>query len=537
MVTASNSVTAHEGHGDGPPESAVAVEAMPRASAQSETYELVAVLNGDALVVYLDRYTDNRPVTNADLDITIGATTARAARLPDGTFRIQAAELLRPGRHELVFAVRGEAGDDLLIAVLESRQQAIAGESKPAGIAFAAWPSTAMLTLAGGLSFLAIAVSTVRLGLGRAIMLGLVILVGTLLAGILPVPAHEGHDEPKPSQGLLADSPRRLPDASVFLPKLSQRLLAISTIIAEETPHQPARSWIGRIIPDPNASGLVQSTIGGRVKPANGGLPSIGQVVKAGDVLCYVQPPFAAIDQTQVAQTAGDLDQQIALVQTKLERAKRLYAANAGTRVALEEADIQLRGLEKRRAALRASEVKPEPLYAPVSGTIAVAKVVTGQVVASQDVLFQIIDPARLWVEAFVFDSLLGAEDIDATGAAQEGVTFGLSLIGRSRALQQQSMILHFRIIDPPTTLNVGTPVRVMAHVGQPVKAIVVPKAALVRASNGDSQLWLHTAPEQFVARPVRVSAFDGESVLVLSGLKPGERVVIDGAELVNQVR
>ena len=39
------------------------------------------------------------------------------------------------------------------------------------------------------------------------------------------------------------------------------------------------------------------------------------------------------------------------------------------------------------------------------------------------------------------------------------------------------------------------------------------------------------------MARPVRVRSFDGERVLVLAGLKSGERVVVEGAELVNQVR
>ena len=513
------------------------VEALPRASAQSETYEVVAVLKGDALVIYVDRYADNRPVTNAYVDITIGDRTLRAERLPDGVFRVQAAELQRAGKHELVFAIRGEAGDDLLIASLQVPQPAAAGEAQAVQTVAATWPSSSLVIAASGLAVLVIALSAARLGLGRAVLIGLLALVGFLLLGALPIPAHEGHNESTPSQTLTGDRPRRLADAIVFLPKPSQRLLEVRTIVAQESYQKPTVSFVGRIIADPNASGLVQSTIGGRITPAAGGLPKLGQAVKAGEVLGYVQPPFAAIDQTQVAQTAGELEQQIALALNKLDRARRLYATNAGTRVTVEEAEIQLKGLERRRAALHASQIKPEPLVAPVNGVIAGAKLVAGQVVAPQDILFQIVDPASLWVEAFSFDAAVAANFTDAKGVAQDGVPFVLSFVGRSRTLQQQSTVLHFRIETPPSTLNVGMPAHVFAEVGEPVQALVVPKAAVVRASNGDSQLWLHTDPERFVARPVRVSSYDGARVLVLAGLKSGERVVVEGAELLNQVR
>jgi multidrug efflux pump subunit AcrA (membrane-fusion protein) len=77
----------------------------------------------------------------------------------------------------------------------------------------------------------------------------------------------------------------------------------------------------------------------------------------------------------------------------------------------------------------------------------------------------------------------------------------------------------------------------VLASTGEPVQAFAVPKSAVVRAANGDWQLWLHVEPERFVARPVRVSPLDGGRMLVPAGLKAGERVVVGGAELVNQVR
>jgi hypothetical protein len=103
--------------------------------------------------------------------------------------------------------------------------------------------------------------------------------------------------------------------------------------------------------------------------------------------------------------------------------------------------------------------------------------------------------------------------------------------------LRQQSAILQFEITDRVTGLDVGSPVTVHALSGDPVSGVVLPRAAVVRAANGEDIVWRHTEPERFVAQPVRVSAFDGAQVLVQAGLKSGERIVVQGAELINQVR
>ena len=64
-------VTAHEGHDLEIPESPGASRAVPRLVADSESYELVAVLEGQRLVIYLDRFEDNSPVTDANMIVTI----------------------------------------------------------------------------------------------------------------------------------------------------------------------------------------------------------------------------------------------------------------------------------------------------------------------------------------------------------------------------------------------------------------------------------------------------------------------------------
>jgi multidrug efflux pump subunit AcrA (membrane-fusion protein) len=64
---------------------------------------------------------------------------------------------------------------------------------------------------------------------------------------------------------------------------------------------------------------------------------------------------------------------------------------------------LEVEGLRRRREVVREIRSAPEVLRAPVDGVVASSRVVAGQVVAAQDILFQIVDPKSMFVEAVVF--------------------------------------------------------------------------------------------------------------------------------------
>ena len=61
--------------------------ASPRSS---ETYELVGILRGDRLIIYLDRFATNEPVTTANIAVTIGDATeaVNAEWAAEGTYAL-----------------------------------------------------------------------------------------------------------------------------------------------------------------------------------------------------------------------------------------------------------------------------------------------------------------------------------------------------------------------------------------------------------------------------------------------------------------
>jgi hypothetical protein len=294
---------------------------------------------------------------------------------------------------------------------------------------------------------------------------------------------------------------------------------------------------VGRVVADPNRGGLAQSIAGGRIVPPEGGLPRLGQAVRRGQVLAVVEPPIPIADQTTIAERSGELEQQVTAAEARLARARNLAASGAGTRVNVIDTEIELEGLRRRRVLLAQNRVAPEVIRAPADGVIASARAVAGQVVAAQDVLFQVVDPAGLWVEALVFGADAVRSFGRATAAVRGGPPMQLSLQGFGRAVQQGATLVQFRIESPSAGLALGQPVTVLAEVAEPVRGLILPRAAVVRAANGEQVVWRHVEPETFVSAAVRVEPLDATRVLVAAGLRGGERVVVQGAGLVNQVR
>jgi membrane fusion protein, heavy metal efflux system len=162
---------------------------------------------------------------------------------------------------------------------------------------------------------------------------------------------------------------------------------------------------------------------------------------------------------------------------------------------------------------------------------------VPGQVVQAQDVLFQIVDPQSLWVEALVYGEIDPSALGEATATAPGRPPLKLRFHGFSHALQQHASVVQFKIENPPANLSIGLPVNVIAASGEPVTALVVPKDAVVRSANGEAIVWRHEEPELFEPRPVRVTPFDAARVIIAAGAGKGDRVVVRASDLVNQVR
>ncbi|MBX9903229.1 MAG: efflux RND transporter periplasmic adaptor subunit [Burkholderiales bacterium] len=348
-------------------------------------------------------------------------------------------------------------------------------------------------------------------------------------------PGGEHLDEPGGTVN--ANGLARLPDGSVNLPKAAQRRMSIRTVMATETEAVATIELPGRVVIDPNAGGRVQAVHGGRIEAGPRGLPVAGQPVKRGDVLAYIRhhaEPYAAGSQQALL---AELRSQRQIAEQRVQRLESLEGTVP--RKEIEAARAEAQSLLQRERSIGASLVAREALVAPVTGVIATTHAITGQVVESRDLLFEVVDPARMLVEATTADPALAARIAGAQLQGVPGTT--LRLIGAARGLRDGLLPLTFSLRGEKSTdalpLAIGQPVTVIAMLKERSKGIVLPAQAVVRNASNEPVVWIKSGAERYLPQPVQFRPLDAQTVVVTHGLGADNRVVVQGAALIAQIR
>ena len=442
LLLMTGAAAAHEGHDHADDFKTMSqLAATPRLEATSGPLELVALLRQGELAIYLDEVETNTPITTATMVVETPAGSVDA-EAREGIYRLTA-PWAQTGSHSLIFAVTVGKRTEILSGTLtitpraseKNRSwsfQSLAGSNAPsigiAVVAFAAGVAIVLWTRRRKATALALSATLLFVG------------TPTRCRPTKGMTMHRSRPRYCPAATLRS----AFPTARCSCPSLCSASSRSARRSRRAPPTRKTLELPGRIIPDPNASGFVQASVSGRLSPPEGGFPKLGTHVKAGDVLAFVTPPFQAIDVSDMRQKAGELDQQIDIVERRIARYEPLAKTGAVPKVTLDEAILELKGLRERRASLDKTRGEPERLIAPVSGVIAAANAVSGQIAETNAVVFQIVDPARLWVEALTFSLLPDAQP--ATARTGEGRKLTLAFQGAGLTDRSQAIPVHFAV-------------------------------------------------------------------------------------------
>ncbi len=524
----------------------------PQVELSGSDLELVALVADRTLTIYLDRSATNEPVVGATITVTADGIAAGSAKeMGPGTYTLPAPWADEPGHKPLKFAITvGGAQTDLAGELDVATAEAETPAAAVSWVALLASPATWLLAavdaafgFVAAFAFRPVPIprdeaapqtTSTPTDVLRALI---VVALSAPLVATQPTPsrAHEGHDEEPAATSGTANVPRRMPDGDVYLPKASQRLLHVRTILARSEKARPSRELIGTVVPDPSSFGQVQAPMDGRIELAGRGISHVGQRVEAGEVLAYLSPSIPIADLGTMQQLTAEVAGKLKIAEQKLARLERI--SNVVAQREIDDTRAELQALREQQRVLTPKDTELMPLKAPVAGVISVANVRAGQVVTTRETLFEIVDPHRLWIEAISGAEHAAPEITAAYANDTDGHSIKLAYIGRAPALRQQTQPLQFKVDEQHDGLVIGSAVKVFVQQGKPIDGFVVPDDAVVRGPDGLPRVWIKTAPQQFVPRPVRIAPLDGNSVVVIAGLENDSRVVVDGAELLNQVR
>lgn len=363
-------------------------------------------------------------------------------------------------------------------------------------------------------------------------------------------------NEVPPSEGAPLDHPASLPHASLieFL-KEQQWGVPFATAFAQEGRLIPSVIVSGRITTPPGGSAEVGAPVVGRIGAPPSGFPRPGDTVGKGQLLATLSPsPSSPEGAARASLALAEARARRATAQADLQRAAILLREQAISARAYEIAQREAEVAEEALAAAARSQALYTgadtrgtwPLTAPIAGTVTEVNATPGATASPQDTLFRVINLEQLWIRAKVpeheainlrpdrnADVLVSGADrwmpltIEGPNANARVVTVGRTVDATSRTVD-----VIYAIDHPHPTMRVGGLVQVSLPAGDDFHGVVLPQSALLDQA-GRAAVMVQIDGEHFVERSVRVGPRAGERVGILSGLAPGERVVIQGAHLI----
>lgn len=133
--------------------------ASPRLSTETDQFELVGVLDGKVLRLYLDQFGSNAPVPKAQIEVESGAWKAVATEVSPAVYAVPVELLTQPGKHPLTITVQAGDSADLMNATLEVGPAGAAGAGVPHTHFWGEW---AVWSGAGALALAAVALVAIR---------------------------------------------------------------------------------------------------------------------------------------------------------------------------------------------------------------------------------------------------------------------------------------------------------------------------------------------------------------------------------------
>lgn len=284
-----------------------------------------------------------------------------------------------------------------------------------------------------------------------------------------------------------------------------------------------------------------------------------GGEVKAGEVLFRIDPASfqASFDSAQAAVAKAEAN--LAQADLKVKRYKPLLAAQAVSQQEYDDAVTAQKQAGADLATAKASRTNAgltlgyATVTAPISGRISRALVTEGALVgqgeATPMATVQQLDPIYVTItqsstellklrRALADGKLKGAgkgggkNEARVSLVTEDGQTYPHpgKLLFADVAVDQTtgSVSMRAEFPNPERTLLPGMYVRARLEQGVNEAAITVPQQAVVRTQEGASVL-IVGSDNKVVSQPVTASANEGQNWIVSSGLKGGERIIVEG--------
>ena len=402
----------------------------------------------------------------------------------------------------------------------------------------------------GAAALVAIALLAVGAGATYLLMRNDAGTVGHIADGPSPVVA-----QPSPDASV-ATSNAPLPDVVV---PLSQEAVERAGIVVRSVTSGASRTDLrlpGVVEPHAYRQVVVTPLVGGRVTMVR---PALGDRVRRGQTLVEIYSPALAEAQTRYLSAHAMLDahdRELQRTQKLVEigaashqELEKIHAEHAAQTAAVESARSQLEllglsasALEKLTRGQAVSATTSVP--APIDGVVTERGANVGLNVDPATKLFTVVDLSTVWVVADVYEKDLARVRVGTEAAITTSAEPDLTRRGRVGYINPQVSFdtrtakVRIEVPNAGGELLLGMYANVVLAGASGTSAPRVPRAAVQNV--GDRTVVYLANPKEpgmFVEREVRLGQTSGDQVEVVSGVQPGDVVVIEGSFFVRAER
>lgn len=283
-----------------------------------------------------------------------------------------------------------------------------------------------------------------------------------------------------------------------------------------------------------------------------------GGYVKEGQPLFQIDnaPYMAALQSAQSSLATAQAN--AAKADADVMRYRPLVAANAISKqefdAAIAQQKLSRAQVQSAHAAIKTAQINVGYAYvtAPISGRIGKALVTEGALVgqgeATQLALIQqtdslYVDLTQTAAQAMKIRQAIAAGkmqtvngQVDVTICLEDGTEYPQKghLLFTDMTVDESTGQVSVRA-EIPNESNILLPgqfVRVLIPQAEITNAMLIPQQAVTRGSQGDSVM-VANADGSFAPRPITIAQQQGSNWVITGGLKPGDKVIVDGMSIV----
>jgi cobalt-zinc-cadmium efflux system membrane fusion protein len=275
-----------------------------------------------------------------------------------------------------------------------------------------------------------------------------------------------------------------------------------------------------------------------------------GQAVSKGDALARViSPDYASAVSTyrkalvtaQNARKLANLDKDLLAHQGVSAKEAEQAETDAASAEADRDAGLQaLQSLGVDASVIRDTKNGKDTaaiegtIRSPIAGTVVEKLIQPGQLLqAGTTPVFTVADLSKVWVMAHIFDTDLGAvhlgDTAQVTGAGKT-LTGRVDNIAAEVDPNTRSVAVRVVVDNPGQFLKRQMYVTVGIEDRQTAQGLLLPVSAILHDDENLPYVYVEQADGSFARAHVTVGYRSGDRTSILSGVRPGQRIVTDGA-------